>query len=446
MSELLLKSISLTNYRAFERLHVELDPQLTVLIGDNGAGKSAVLDAACVLLSPWLRGLRLPTKELKGFRPHDARRSRDDSPEHSELAVPIFPVSGEATGTWRRGGSGAKSWHAHRELRTDKGRTTWGRGNLERWARHLRDGELVDNKSSVELPVICYYGTSRLWLHRRNQGRFGLDRTSAYDNALNAGSDLTRLTSWLRALYYEANRKNLSSPERDAIRNRLGAIEMAVNRVMAPTGWTGFDFSYQEESLVLRHEGFGELPLWMLSDGTRLMAGLVIDLASRMARANPLLGGDAVLEQVSGICMIDEVDQHLHPSWQQEILPSLLDAFPRMQFIVTTHSPQVLSNVEADRIRDLDSLNEGELGTVPYSRGLRPDVVLRDVMHTAPIPNSDERRELEQYLQMVYDGRGMTSEARELRRRLDVALGGIRNVPELGEADAHIAFEAMVDE
>lgn len=100
------------------------------------------------------------------------------------------------------------------------------------------------------------------------------------------------------------------------------------------------------------HETMGVLPLEALSDGTRSVISMAADLAYRMVRLNPDLGARAALE-TPGIVLIDEVDMHLHPSWQQAVVYDVRKAFPNVQFIVTTHSPQVLSTVPAEAIRIL---------------------------------------------------------------------------------------------
>ncbi len=74
------------------------------------------------------------------------------------------------------------------------------------------------------------------------------------------------------------------------------------------------------------------------------MLALVGDIAYRCYKLNAHLGEEAP-QRTHGIVMIDEVDMHLHPSWQQTVLTDLCSAFPKLQFIVTTHSPQVLSTV-----------------------------------------------------------------------------------------------------
>lgn len=95
-----------------------------------------------------------------------------------------------------------------------------------------------------------------------------------------------------------------------------------------------------------------QIPLGYLSDGYRTTLSMFADIAYRMALLNPALGRD-VLAMTSGVVLIDEVDLHLHPLWQARILADLSSVFPRVQFIVTTHAPMVISSVPAKHIRVL---------------------------------------------------------------------------------------------
>jgi predicted ATP-binding protein involved in virulence len=129
---------------------------------------------------------------------------------------------------------------------------------------------------------------------------------------------------------------------------------MACNKILEGTGWRDPEWNPLVNELSLTRDTRGTLPLSYLSSGINIAAGMVIDLVSRMARANPRVPADLLLRSAPGIVLIDEVDLHLHPTWQQRILPQLRKVFPRLQFIVTSHSPQVLSTVAAEHIRVID--------------------------------------------------------------------------------------------
>src|SRR5690606_16357245 len=91
------------------------------------------------------------------------------------------------------------------------------------------------------------------------------------------------------------------------------------------------------------------LPVRQLSDGERGSLALVLDLTRRLSQANP--GLDDPAANGPGVVLIDEIDLHLHPKWQRDIVGNLPNAFPNLQFIATTHSPQVIGEVEHDRIQ-----------------------------------------------------------------------------------------------
>ena len=94
--------------------------------------------------------------------------------------------------------------------------------------------------------------------------------------------------------------------------------------------------------LLIEKQG-AVIPVAKLSDGERGMLALVFDLTRRLAQANPNLD-DPAAEGV-GVVLIDEIDLHLHPEWQRTIVTNLPETFPRLQFIATTHSPQVIGEV-----------------------------------------------------------------------------------------------------
>lgn len=139
------------------------------------------------------------------------------------------------------------------------------------------------------------------------------------------------------------------------------------------------------------------MPVGMLSDGYRSTLGMVADIAYRMALLNPALGG-RVVNETPGVVLIDEVDLHLHPLWQARVLGDLRDIFPRVQFIVTTHAPTVVSSVEARCVRVLG--NGGTAAQSPGAEVYGSDTgrVLVSVMGAPERP-----REVQEKFDEVYD-------------------------------------------
>jgi len=274
-------------------------------------------------------------------------------------------------------------------------------------------------------------------------GSIAKTRFGAYAAALDPQSDLNRLSGFLEDLATSiTNAQAFGDDPPLAAIAQFDAIERACSVILEPTGWAKPRWNPLVKAITLAHPTRGTLPLSYLSTGIKITAGLVIDLASRIARANPQLGSSELLRRASGIVLIDEIDLHLHPRWQQEIVPALRRTFPSVQFIVTTHSPQVLSTVDALHIRVLDGQ---DVRLVDHAAGLRSDVVLRTILDTNPEPDVEKRRQVRRYMAMVDSGRGSSEEARELRQELENEVGGIEKIPELAEADASMAFDDLLE-
>jgi predicted ATP-binding protein involved in virulence len=127
-----------------------------------------------------------------------------------------------------------------------------------------------------------------------------------------------------------------------------------------------------------------------------------------------------------GVVLIDEIDLHLHPSWQQRILPDLLRTFPGIQFIVTTHSPQVLTTVRRENIRVIGPNSVGQLIAEPplaMTYGEPSGGVMHSVMQVDPQPPVVEKANLQRLTECVDQGRYDTEEAKRLQRDLMAALG-----------------------
>lgn len=426
-----MQRLQLENFRCFDRLDIDFDPDLTVFIGVNGAGKTAVLDALSVMLSTALYELG---DDRRGFATSDVRLVADvDSASSVASMEAEYPVSGLLQAEL----AGRQCWW--RRVKTSRsGRTSWAEKKaIDAIVTDAWNAATADDPISM-LPVVAMYGVERLVGVRNARGAIPRSRKSAYAAALDGKSDLTRLSTYIQGLTVDDYTATVERGIPDSPESRqLAAIRLACDRVLETTGWRGPYWRQNVGELTMAHDEHGELPLSFLSSGLKIAAGLTIDLASRAARANPAIGGAELLDSVPGIVLIDEVDLHLHPDWQQQIIPSMRTAFPNVQFIVTTHSPQVLSTVPADQIRVLDG---DAVSHVDFSEGLRSDVVLREVMGTDPLPDVAVTRRLRKYVELVGDGHGLGDEAQGLRRALDDELGGAAFVPALADADASMTF------
>ena len=172
------------------------------------------------------------------------------------------------------------------------------------------------------------------------------------------------------------------------------------------------------------------------------MLALAADLARRMVQGNPHLDDPLSSEAV---VLIDEVELHLHPAWQQRILGDLRRTFPNAQFIVSTHSPQVLTTVEPQRIvelyRDGDRIIAGTPAIATY--GAEAGDVLSVVMGVNERPKNKFTEDLARYMDLVGDDKGESKEALMLRRKLERLSP---NDPALDSADIEIRRNKLLKE
>lgn len=426
-----INRVAVSGFRSFETLELSFNERVTLLVGENGSGKTAVLDVLRVMLST-------PVVELGGdyvpFSHDDVRRVAQDlsSIERTATSEAIYPLVGEVEAF-----VGGDQFLWERRLLGPGRSTTTTNPAVRRWTAALGkrayEGPTAADRAQV-LPVIASYGVERLVGQRQARGELSKARSSAYASALDPRSDLTRLASFLESLDGQILAAGAyGDPEPRAAMEQFRAIEAACTSVLEPVGWRGLRWNRAIDALTLTHPQHGTFPLTSLASGPKIVAGLALDLASRMARANPHLGAGDLLERTPGIVLIDEVDLHLHPMWQKQIVPALLKTFPRVQFVLTTHSPQVIATVESENIRILSSSG---VRTPSFSLGLRPEVVLAEVQGTDPEPKVPLREQLNRYLDAVHGGEGHTSEMRELRTHLNERLGGASRNRELMAADA----------
>lgn len=203
------------------------------------------------------------------------------------------------------------------------------------------------------------------------------------------------------------------------LQDQITGIQDAVNTVLRNEGWGNFHYSLQHEELAMTHDELGVLPVSMLSDGVRAMVSLVADLAWRCAKLNPQLGVKAQ-KKTEGISFIDEVDMHLHPKWQQTVVASLRDAFPKIQFILTTHSPQVLSTVRRESIRLISVGPDSSASAMPLasSYGEESQNVLQAIMGVDPQPPVPEKEDIDRLTVLIESGKYQSEEAQKLLQSL----------------------------
>lgn len=430
MSELQLNSLALKNFRCFEQLSIDFHPQLTVLVAENGAGKTSVLDAIAVAFGPFVGAF--DDGIGPGFLPTDirVRQVRDTSGNEMEYAPEgvALAAKGRIPGDFLGVGPQATEWQWARHLASPKKSKTTIKDakvlvDCAKALQHdVRDGKPVD------LPLLAYYGTNRLWQVRKLVAK-KLAQTSrmvGYTDCLKSGSNYKILCEWFRywsnSAFAHAHRaaKQGVPEDRSEFDDYIDCVVQAISTCLAPTGWCCIQYDVGQEELVALHQDTGTMPVAQLSDGVRNMIGLVADIAFRATKLNPHLGVEAARE-TEGIVLIDEVDMHLHPAWQQTVLASLQEAFPKIQFIVTTHSPQVLSTVSREHIRVLEQRDGVYTASTPVFSPLAHESgdALARIMQVHKEPELAIQSDIREYEQWVRNGQEQSEQAQALKARID---------------------------
>ncbi len=396
-----LKSVTIENYRAIENLVLPLDQKLTVLHGANGHGKTSVLSAIAVGLGEWLGSF---LNELSFDLSEEDWREGAGPPQI--IVESIDGIIGERQG----------------DKATDE------REEAQRIAINdaMRSGlEEALATREEDMPIVAFYGTDRMlsdipdWVLSQRGSQYKPSRRDALKGAL-AHTDFEDLLTWF---YFKENEELRERRERrdfDYQLKDVSIIRQAISSMLPEVSDPRIElnplrFVVSQKSEEGRAE---KLSLNQLSGGYRIVLALAADLARRMAQGNPHMDDPL---QSEAIVLIDEIELHLHPAWQQRILNDLMRTFPNAQFIVTTHSPQVLTTVEPERIVELYRDGENIVAEPPPAAtyGAEAGDVLAAVMHVSERPDNKFTKVLDEYRRLVSEGQGETTDALKLRRRLE---------------------------
>lgn len=346
---MLLQSIRLKNFRGYEEFTLNLSPsQFTLIVGDNGIGKTAALEGIAVGLGAFLNGFHdIPTRHILPDEIHLKKFLKGST----AINEPQFPVMIECTGRMSTD-EPVIAWT--RSLNTPSGRTTRKDTiDITDYSKQLQIK--VMQGTNVILPIIAYYGTQRLWSRETRIKRSELaelkSRTHAYLDCLTPTFNEKLFTQWFMDKKYISLEDGVDPGELKAVQKAIQTCLKDLEGLGSNESWN-LEYNVKRKELQFTFSNGDTLPFTMLSDGYRNTIGLVADIAFRMASLNPHLEEHAVLE-TPGILLIDEIDLHLHPKWQRRIVDDLKRTFPKVQFIASTHSPFVVQSLEPGELRIL---------------------------------------------------------------------------------------------
>ena len=399
-----IKQIKINNFRGFCEFVVDIPSESNVIafIGKNGAGKTAILDAVSLLLSILVKNIRskftnkLPSKFL----------NKDDINSQAEG----YQIQIDFCCTNKCYSSNSYTISLTESL-NDK---------------RLIDGtynDFVDvTRSLLNIPILIHYQINRNVVEKNKKTNSSPKYTrgydddaqfSTYENAFSGNTNsFNDFVKWFKEEEDLENQIQRDHRNFDHRNDRLEVVRNAINKFL-----NEFDESARfshlrierertssksiklgqeliESSLVINKDG-QKIKFSQLSSGETTIISLVVDIARRLTIANP-----DIYDKLSGegIVLIDEIDLHLHPQWQRKFLPALVHTFPSLQFIVTTHSPQVLSHISRDGVFLLENNKISYLDI--YTEGRDSNSILQDAFHV-PIIEEEYEREINEIYYLI---------------------------------------------
>lgn len=347
-----IKSLKLENFRKFENrtLDFPYENQI-ILIGNNGSGKTSILDAIAKCFAHFI-GVLSTNRDDGSYKITDYLNLTDikNGKNQAKISCENDSVTMPKIEVFRRIDETASHYGYTKE-------------ELER----LR--ELIIHDKIDSLPLMVYYRVNRTTLQSENNinskaEKFYKPILNGYSNCLSPQkSAFTDFDSWFIEKENVENEEirrrkdfEFQLPElkvlREVLKEYIGALYKVENPRLSVSRRSVDDAGvFLKEGKILLEYGENRVMLSQLSSGEKSIFYIIADIARRLLILNK---GNADFKNHIGVVLIDEIDLHLHPKWQREILSTLSSVFPKIQFICTTHSPQVLSSVTKNKVVEID--------------------------------------------------------------------------------------------
>lgn len=369
-----LSHVEIKNFRGIEKKEIEFKPGFNLIKGVNGKGKTSILEAIAVGLGGYVAGL--PEVSTRHFSMDEVRTKYEKSGDGSlnktyELPIEVSlkaEINGEEY-EWTRGKNSIKASRSTIQPRT---------------ICKIAENTVVNTKK--ELPIILYLGAGRVWASKKekveNVFRNKYTPTVGYTDALIEELNTKLLLNWCMHMEQVSWQKEQKIAEYEAAKSTVARFMDLLEESEEHEVF----YDKQEGQMMYRKDN-KVLSIEQLSAGYQSVIWIVFDIAYRMAILNP--EKKEKIAETKGVVLIDEIDMHLHPKWQWNVIQALRTVFINVQFIAATHSPIMFSSAKDVWLIDIE---QDEVSYEYSHYGLDVNTSLSVYQGTEKIPSNVQKR------------------------------------------------------
>ena len=426
-----IHKLKLTNFRGLYNTEFLFHPNFNLIVGINGAGKTSVLDAIRILISQISPQITLSPRYSLGFEENDIMFGQPMM--SANIGFDCHGIQFDYTVQKNREQFVVNKDKDEQLEKVKLRNQTTSTPDKSILTANINPIPFKQLKKKDSQPIAVYFSTRRSWAsEERSNSPEGIK--AAYYKALtiDRGLRIQDFVDWWKI------KEAFSIEVPNSKSNRqLQAVIQALEKFMPSPHYSNWRLEgdkvyvtkYTEISIfVVSLLKRGELSIHQLSEGERSLIVLVFELARRLAQANP--ESDDPISTGEGIVLIDELDLHLHPTWQRKVVHDLKRTFPKIQFFATTHSPQIIGEVQADEVI---LLRNGGTEKQSQTFGMDSNWVLKHIMGGAD-RNAEVATKLDTIFELIEE-----DNFNEARKLIDALRA------EIGEHPSLVRAETIID-